>query len=116
VVLADRALEQLDADPERVPRTLLPRLRDLAAGRLRRLGVPATSPRARTLLGDELYDLLDDGPGRHHARPGATVLTRRLLDRLDEIDPPDRPAVTPAGPPADEPADEPQENDARAAR
>ncbi len=88
VLLADRALEQLDAEPERVPRTLLPRLRELAAGRLHRLGVPATSPRARDLLGDELYDLLGDAPG-HAARPGATDLTRRLLDRLDEIDPPE---------------------------
>ncbi len=88
VLLTAGALEQLDAEPQRVPRTLLPRLRDLAAGRLHRLGVAVTSPRARELLGDELYDLLGDAPGAP-ARPTATLLTRRLLDRLDEIDPPE---------------------------
>ncbi len=96
VLLTAGALEQLDAEPARVPHVLLPRLRGLAAARLHRLGVPATSPRARQLLGDHLYDLLGDAPGGP-PRPAATDLAGRLLDRLDEIDPP-------------------EENDARAAR
>lgn len=85
VLLTARALEQLDDQPVRVPGALLPRLREVAAGRLHRLGVPAGSERARRLLGAELHDLLGGAPTAG-PRPSATALTRLLLDRLDQID------------------------------
>lgn len=95
--LLARTLEQLDAEPERVSTALLPRLRAVASARLGRLGVVADSPRARELIGPELYDRLGGvGPARQSAQPSAgtaTALTRALLDRLDAIDPPDRPAA-----------------------
>ena len=56
--LLARHLEQLDAEPDRVPTVLLPRLRALASTRLARLGARADSARARELIGAELYDIL----------------------------------------------------------
>jgi len=91
--LLARTLEVLDAEPERVATTLLPRLRTVASARLVRLGVVADSPRARELIGPELYDTLGGAGPARPAAGTATALTRALLDRLDAIDPPVGPAA-----------------------
>jgi len=88
VRLLSQSLGQLDEEPDRVRTALLPRLRTLAAARLRTAGVDPVSARARELLGPELYDLLGGTTaltGRRRGTP-ATDLTRALLDRLDALD------------------------------
>lgn len=93
VRLLSQVLGQLDDEPDRVGTVLLPRLRVLAAARLRAIGADPTSARARELLGPELYDALGGTvarPGRRRDTP-ATDLTRALLDRLDLLEAPDTP-------------------------
>lgn len=82
--LQARLLERLDVEPDRVPRLLLPRLRALLADAVARHGVDPRSAAARRLVGADLYDLLGATTwGR--GRPAATDLTRRVLDRVDEL-------------------------------
>lgn len=94
VRLLAQTLEQLDGEPDRVERTLLPRLRALAGARLAARGLDPASPAARELLGADLHDRLGgatpSGPARRpvplrRGRP-ATDLVRAVLDRLDELD------------------------------
>ncbi|GAB2691298.1 hypothetical protein [Thalassiella azotivora] len=84
VQLQARALTECERDGDRFERVVAPRLRVLATGRLRAAGHDPASPATRDLLGADLYDALR--PGRAPRRPGQVV--QRLLDRLDEIDPP----------------------------
>lgn len=94
VRLLAQTLEQLDGEPDRIERTLLPRLRALAGARLAARGLDPASPAARELLGADLHDRLGGGSssstGRRslplrHRRP-ATDLVQAVLDRLDELD------------------------------
>jgi len=94
VRLLSQTFGQLDEEPDRVASALLPRLRTLASGRLRALGVDPTSPAARELLGAELYDALGGTgllPSRRRSGSPATDLVRALLDRLDQLDDPHDP-------------------------
>ena len=81
-----RALHEAEGDPERFDRTLAPRLRRLAAGRLYAAGHDPAGSGARSLLGRHVFDQLRPGHGTR--RPEALIT--RLLDRLDELDPPPR--------------------------
>ena len=81
VALLAGDLTRTDRDPERIGPTRS-RLRSLAAARLERAGVGWTDPRARDLLGPELYDVLD---GRRDPPP-ATRLVTRTLDALDALE------------------------------
>jgi hypothetical protein len=82
--LQSRLLERLDAEPDRIPRLLVPRLRDLLTGALAERGVAPGSVAARSLVGPELYDLLSASTWPAGA-PGATEVTRRVLARADEL-------------------------------
>lgn len=95
VRLLAQTLEQLDGEPERIERTLLPRLRALAGARLAARGLDPASPAARELLGPDLHDRLGGGSptaavrraaGRGRRGRPATDLVRAVLDRLDELD------------------------------
>ncbi len=89
VRLLSQTLGQLDEEPDRARTALLPRLRALASSRLRAAGVDPAGPRARELLGAELYDALGGGgavPAGRRRRTPTTDLTRALLDRLDQLD------------------------------
>jgi len=91
--LQSRLLERLDAEPDRVQRLLLPRLRGLLVAALARQGVAdPRSPQARQLVGVELYDLLDRPTWPGDLAVTATDLTAAVLARLDELD-----AVHPRG-------------------
>lgn len=95
VRLLAQTLEQLDGEPERIERTLLPRLRALAGARLAARGLDPAGAEARDLLGADLHDRLGgtSPPAPTHRprvplrrdRP-ATDLVRAVLDRLDELD------------------------------
>jgi len=84
VPLQARILDECEGDPERFERLLAPRLRRLAAGRLHAAGYELGDPVVRDLLGAQVFDSLR--PGHAPRRAGAYVA--RLLDRLDDLDPP----------------------------
>lgn len=92
--LQSRLLEQLDAEPDRIPRLLLPRLRSLVTAVLTERGVAAGSVQARELVGPQLHDLLVASTWTASGRPGATELTDRVLTRVDEL----RAAASPVPP------------------
>lgn len=87
--LQSRLLERLDAEPERVPRLLLPRLRALFVPALarRRIADPR-SPQARGVVGAELYDLLSRSTWTARDGVTATDVTAAVLARLEELDAP----------------------------
>lgn len=89
--LQSRLLERLDAEPERIPRLLLPRLRSLLAVALARHGVADPgSARARELVGAGLHDLLSRSTWTARGLPTATELTAAVVARLDDLRAPDR--------------------------
>jgi hypothetical protein len=81
VALLAGVLGQTDRDADRVESTRR-RVRALAESRLARAGVPWTDPRARDLLGTELFDVLDG----LRPPPRATRLVAAVLDRLDALE------------------------------
>lgn len=94
VPLQARMVHECEGDRERFERLLAPRLRRLAAGRLHAAGYGLADAGVRELLGPALFDPLR--PGRAPRRAAAYVT--RLLDRLDELDPPHAVRPGPTGP------------------
>jgi hypothetical protein len=90
VPLQARILHECEGDPERFERLLAPRLRRLAAGRLHAAGYSLGDPVVRELLGPQVFDRLRPGEA---PRRGTAYVTR-LLDRLDDLDPPSTPTTT----------------------
>jgi hypothetical protein len=86
VQLQARIISDSEADADRFERSLAARLRLLTAARLHAAGYRTAGPAVREMLGPALFDPLR--PGSAPRRPVAYL--GRLLDRLDEIDPPDR--------------------------
>lgn len=84
VALQARILQECESDPDRFERLLAPRLRRLAAGRLHAAGYALGDPVMRELLGPQVFDGLR--PGQAPRR--GTAYVSRLLDRLDDLDPP----------------------------
>jgi hypothetical protein len=84
VPLQARILTECEGDPERFERLLAPRLRRLAAGRLHAAGYGLGDPVVRDLLSPQVFDRLRPG----HAPRRGTAYVARLLDRLDDLDPP----------------------------
>jgi hypothetical protein len=92
VPLQARLLHECEGDPERFERLLAPRLRRLAAGRLHAAGYALGDPGVRELLGPQVFDRLRPG----QAPKRGTAYVARLLDRLDDLDPPTTATTEPA--------------------
>lgn len=86
VPLQARLVHEAEGDRERFERTLAARLRRLTAGRLHAAGYDPADPGVRALLGAQVFDPLRPG----HAPRHPAALVARLLDRLDDLDPPPR--------------------------